>query len=191
MYPNLCLKQVDINSEHFLNSCVDRHYDNFSCRYLNVTSVNRLPEFFNPSLNALRYYRFQDTENKPICRLRWMPKAKAFRLQGALPLDPRWGLRPQTLYRLALPRSPLFAVPSSDKCRRLWTREAPAHLLISLNWFGTTKITDTTIHWCINCYHGWHFCCWVKPSAPVLLQSGTHCRITVVLLNCPVFSGVT
>jgi len=41
--------------------------------------------------------------------------------------------------------------------------------------------TDTIHNPLINCYwlyRGWHFHCQLQPSASVLLQSGTHCRIT-------------
>ena len=44
---------------------------------------------------------------------------------------------------------------------------------------------------CYFLYHGWHFRCQLKLSASALLQSGTHCHITVVPLNCSVLSSVT
>jgi len=44
---------------------------------------------------------------------------------------------------------------------------------------------------CYSLYHRWHFCCQLKLSASALPQSGTHCHITVVPLNCSVLSSVT
>ena len=59
---------------------------------------------------------------------------------------------------------------------------------------GLPTRKDTTICWQLNCYslyHGWHFRCQLKLSASALPQSGTHCHITVVPLNCSVLSSVT
>jgi len=51
-----------------------------------------------------------------------------------------------------------------------------------------SQCTTGTVTVCTE--DGGHFRCRLKPSASVLLQSGTHRRITVLLLNCAVLSGV-
>jgi len=74
-------------------------------------------------------------------------QVKAFRLQGGFltptggsdpPGSPLGALPPDPRYRLVLPRSPLFAIPSSDTWRRLW---APIVKLVS-TWSPRPRATS-------------------------------------------------
>jgi len=107
-----------INSEHFLNSCVDRHYDHFSCRILDCKqckSTARIPEsfvamhFFNVVFKIQKINQFAASIGLDV------EKPKLFGLSGAsppdpvtrgsdpLPLDSAGGTAPDPHYRLALP----------------------------------------------------------------------------------------
>jgi len=87
-------------------------------------------------------------------------------------------IRQQITYKIAV---------TTYKTRTTGTPAYLSHLIQDYQPHGTLWSTDKLLLPVPRMV----LCCRLKPSALVLLQSGAHCCITVVLQNCSVHSGLT